>query len=72
MYNVGDIVYVDDSRYGWLPACVIRRSGSYYHIRLLDRKCGFGVPEHRLISEADYLALPKKDDAAPPRAPFLH
>lgn len=73
MYCVGDIVYVCNGGLGWFRAVIIRRSGNYYHVRLLDRhNCAYGVSEHRILSEAEYMALRNKDDTLPPRPPLLH
>ena len=69
----GDIVYINDNRYGLSKAQIIKCNGNIYTIRLLDHKCGYGVPGHRLMTEDEVIAKygPLKSTPAA-SAPYLH
>lgn len=57
-FKIGDYAYVaDQGAMGWKKVQIIRVSGSYYHVRMLDRQAAFGVPEHRLLSEKEYESI---------------
>lgn len=51
----GDIVYIHDNRYGLSKAQIIKCSGNIFSIRLLDHKCGYAVPGHRLMTEDEVI-----------------
>lgn len=57
-FKIGDYAYVADQRaMGWKKVQIIKVSGNYYHVRMLDRQVAFGVPEHRLLSEKEYESI---------------
>ena len=54
-FKKGEIAYIFAN--GWKKVRILRVIGSsYYHVCQIDRDTGFGASEHRLITEADYIA----------------
>lgn len=69
----GDITYIHDNRYGLSKAQIIKSNGNIYTIRLLNHKCGYSVPSHRLITESDYNAMyGSLNPSHMVNAPYLH
>ncbi len=69
----GDIVYIHDNRYGLSKAQIIKCSGNIFTIRLLDHKCGYSVPGHRLMTESEMIAkYGEQKHSRPVRPPYLH
>lgn len=72
-FKVGDYAYVSDGgASGWQKVQIIKISGTYYHVKMLNKQAAFGVPEHRLISEKEYenSCIIKKETNC--RPPLLH
>lgn len=72
-FKVGDFAYIaDQGAMGWRKVQIIRISGSYYHVKMVDRQAAFGVPEHRLLSENEYKSIGVIEKETNFRPPLLH
>lgn len=57
-FRIGDYAYVSDQgAMGWKKVQIIKISGGYYHVKILNKQAAFGVPEHRLLSEKEYESM---------------
>lgn len=69
----GDIYYINDGLYGICKAQIIRINGNIITIRLLEHKCGYAVPSHRLMTEEEMLVKYGSQKKTPiASAPYLH
>ena len=66
MFQKGDIVYIKDNKYGVVEAKIIKKSGTYATIKLIDYESSYTVPEHRLSKVKEELP------GNPPKPPMLH
>lgn len=52
--NQGDYRYIFDNRYGYCKVKILKCSGNFYTIKLLEHDCGYRVPSNRLLTEDEY------------------
>lgn len=54
MYKPGDTVYVRVTG-GIKEAVIISCQADYYHVKIKEKNCAFGIPAHRIVTKEEYL-----------------